>query len=123
MGRYREIVDSLPVLSKVLSEEFLIEIVTKRFEYTYEAAWKVAKEFLRVRGIECFSPKSCFADLIKEGVISEKWEGQLYELVKCRNLLVHVYDSNMAKEIFNRIANENVLALFEDMLRGLRTLE
>jgi len=123
LGRYREIVDSLPVLSKVLSEEFLIEIVTKRFEYTYEAAWKVAKEFLRVRGIECFSPKSCFADLIKEGVISEKWEGQLYELVKCRNLLVHVYDSNMAKEIFNRIANENVLALFEDMLRGLRTLE
>ena len=123
MGRYREIVDSLPVLSKVLSEEFLIEIVTKRFEYTYEAAWKVAKEFLKVRGIECFSPKSCFADLIKEGVISEKWEGQLYELVKCRNLLVHVYDSNMAKEIFNRIANENVLALFEDMLRGLRTLE
>ncbi len=123
MGRYREIVDSLPALSKVLSEEFLIEIVTKRFEYTYEAAWKVAKEFLKVRGIECFSPKSCFADLIKEGVISEKWEGQLYELVKCRNLLVHVYDSNMAKEIFNRIANENVLALFEDMLRGLRTLE
>ncbi len=39
------------------TEDFYTEIVVKRFEYLYEALWKTAKEFLRVRGIECYSPR------------------------------------------------------------------
>ncbi len=72
-------------------EEFYTEIVVKRFEYVYEALWKVVKEFLRLRGIECYSPKSCFSELLKEGVISYSEENLLSELIYIRNRLVHVY--------------------------------
>jgi len=56
-------------LEGYLSRDLLVEVTVKRFEYTFEAMWKTIKEFLRTRGIECFSPKSCFSALLKEGII------------------------------------------------------
>ena len=103
----------------MFSEEFLIEITTKRFEYTFEAMWKCVKDFLRERGIDCFSPRSCFEALIKEGVISEDYESILAEIIKIRNELVHVYDSELAKKLYERLKSKEILETFKKVYEGI----
>ena len=39
-----------------IPREIAAEVLSKRFEYTYEDMWKAVKEALRERGIECNSP-------------------------------------------------------------------
>ena len=109
-----------PSLFEFFREEFIVEITTKRFEYTYEAMWKCVKEFLKVRGIECNSPRSCFRELIKEGVVTEDYEGTLSRLIVLRNELVHVYDEERAKEIFEELKKPEVLGTFSAVLNGIK---
>ncbi len=103
----------------MFSEEFLIEITTKRFEYAFEAMWKSAKDFLKERGVECYSPKSCFDALIKEGVVPEGYEPILAEIIKIRNELVHVYDYERAKNLYNRLRSRDILDAFKKVCEGL----
>ena len=121
-GKFREIIES-PAILDFFKEEFIIEITTKRFEYTYEAMWKSVKEFLRLRGIECNSPRSCFGELIKEGVISEDYESILADMIVLRNSLVHIYDEQRAKKICQEIGNKKVLEVFSLVLEALENSE
>ncbi len=116
--KFKEVVES-PLIPEIFSEEFIIEITTKRFEYTYESMWKTIKEFLRIRGIECNSPKSCFRELLKEGIIPQELEPILYEMIVLRNTLVHVYDEEQAREIYNRISKKDILETFSTVLSSL----
>ena len=103
--KFREIVQN-PAISELFKEEFLIEIVTKRFEYTFESMWKATKEFLRMRGIECNSLRSCFKELLKEGLIPFSYEEQLARMIVLRNQLVHIYDELQAKQIYDEISED-----------------
>ena len=103
-----------------LSQELLVEITTKRFEYTFESMWKAVKEFLRNRGLECNSPRSCFRELLKEGVVSMEFEEVLFEMIMLRNLLVHVYDEEQAKRIYREIVKEKFLSTFKTILQELK---
>ncbi len=103
----------------MFSEEFLMEITTKRFEYTFEAMWKSAKDFLGEGGVDCFSPRSCFEALIKEGVVPESYESILAELIKIRSELVHVYDFERAKDLYKRITRGDVLEAFKKVYDGI----
>ncbi len=103
-----------------LPEELMVEIATKRFEYTFESMWKAVKEFLRLRGLECNSPRSCFSELLREGTVSYSFEKTLFKMIKIRNLLVHVYDEKQAKEIYSQIGEKDILDAFKEVLRGLK---
>ncbi len=81
--------------------------------------WKAVKEFLKNRGIFCNSPKSCFSELIKEGVVSEDYEETLSEMILIRNLLVHVYDEDKAKELYEKIKDKKILKAFKAVLDGI----
>ncbi len=111
-SKFKEVVEN-PVFPELFKEEFIIEITTKRFEYSYESLWKSVKEFLRIRGIECNSPKSCFRELIKEGIVPEELEGILSEIIILRNRLIHVYDEKQAKDIYKRLLEEDIRKTFE----------
>jgi len=103
-------------LPEIFKEEFLIEITTKRFEYTYEALWKTIKEFLRLRGLECNSPKSCFKEAFKEGIILEEDEETVFDMIVLRNQLVHIYDEEMAREIYSKIKDKKFLTVFKNII-------
>ena len=60
LGKFEEALESLKEWG--IPEELLAEVVTKRFEYTFESIWKTVKEYLRFQGIECNSPRSCFKE-------------------------------------------------------------
>jgi len=117
--KFREIVQN-QAISELFKEEFLIEIATKRFEYTFESMWKAVKEFLRIRGIECNSPRSCFKELLKEGLVPFSYEEELARMIMLRNQLVHIYDELQAKQIYDEIREERFLKTFEQVLKALK---
>ena len=108
-----------PFLTEIFKEEFLIEITTKRFEYTYEALWKTLKELLRLQGLECNSSKSCFKEAFKEGLIEERHEETFLEMIALRNRLVHIYDEEMAKEVYLKLKDKKFLLAFEDIAKKI----
>ncbi len=113
--KYEEIVTT-PAFKDLFSRDFLIEIATKRFEYTYESLWKCSKEYLRSKGIECYSPKSCFQALFKEGIIPERYEERMGKLIEIRNILVHVYDEESAEKLYEEIANAETYNAIKQVL-------
>ncbi len=108
-------------LESFFKREFVVEITTKRFEYTFEALWKAVKEFLYLRGIDCYSPRSCFSELVKELSLSAEEEEILYRLLKIRNELVHVYDEKRAEELYEEIKKKEILELLGKILQFFKS--
>lgn len=93
---------------KVITEEPYSVIVRdaaiQRFEYTFETFWKVVKNYLVVQeGIICNSPKSCFKEAFKTGLLSEEETVKILEMVDDRNLTSHTYREEVAEEIYRRV--------------------
>lgn len=84
----------------------------QRFEFTIELAWKCLQKFLLNEKIICRSPKECFKEAFKFGLIEDDpvWLAMLDD----RNLSVHTYNEKIAEEIYARI--QGYIAL----LKGLK---
>ena len=68
------------------------------FEFTYEAAWKTMKKFLAYQGIiELNTPRQCFREAAKFGLISET--AAWFHFIDIRNLTVHTYSEQNAKKV------------------------
>ena len=86
--------DVIQKLKEALNPEFqtrfqkdiLIEVVTKRFEYTFESMWKCLKEILLEEGIQALSPLSCFQEAFHAGLIPKEHEAIFPTMVKKRFL-------------------------------------
>ena len=77
----------------------------KRFEICFDLCWKAVKERLNSDGIECYSPKSCFQEAFRAGMIEVTDEPYWNDLIKDRNKSVHIYSEAMADEIYKNLPN------------------
>ena len=76
--------------------------VIQRFEFTYELAWKTAKEYLEDIGIvDKTSPKAVIKEAFAQKLIIDEKSWLL--MLNDRNLTSHVYKEEMAEEIAERI--------------------
>lgn len=82
-----------------------------RFQLCFELAWKAIKIRARDEGVECFSPKSCFQTAFQLNLVDydENW----LSMVADRNLIVHLYEEDMADKIYSRLGS--YLSLFEKL--------
>lgn len=101
-----------PEFESRFEKEVLVEIVTKRFEYTFESLWKFLRELLLEEGIENNSPLSCFKAAFKIGWIDSKQEEVFPLMVKKRNEIVHIYSEEDAQEVYLLIKNTFAAAIF-----------
>ncbi len=87
----------------------------KRFEFTFELAWKAAQWCLREQGILCRSPNECLREAFAFGVIQDNplW----IRMIEDRNLTVHTYNERPAQKIYSNL--KDYVALYEELLRGL----
>lgn len=71
--------------------------VVKRFEYTYELAWKTLKKILMAKGLESNSPRDVFRDAAKLHLIDDPkvW----FDFIDKRNLTSHTYNEASAQEV------------------------
>jgi len=98
---------ALATLSEVLDlekSEVVRDAAIKRFEYTFEAVWKAAQRFLRqVEGVEEGSPKSVVRTSFRIRLLDEAQARRAMEMATDRNLTVHIYNEELAEEIYSRL--------------------
>jgi len=76
----------------------------QRFEFTFEALWKAAKEFLwEIEGVENGSPKSVIRSCREVGLFNDGETVAALQMADDRNLTVHTYNEALAIKIFERI--------------------
>ena len=83
------------------TDDMYLDATIQRFEFCFELAWKLIKAVLEYEGIEVNSPRSCIREGWKQGLISdaEAW----LEMMEKRNLSLHTYDENVAREIYHDV--------------------
>ncbi|MDI6804989.1 MAG: HI0074 family nucleotidyltransferase substrate-binding subunit [Bacteroidota bacterium] len=98
---------ALTQLNRALQEKFsdiVRDAAIQRFEFTFELFWKLVKAYLNfVEGIDCYSPKNCFRELLPVTLASEDEVELLLKMCDHRNLTSHVYDEEVSKEVFSAI--------------------
>lgn len=94
-----------------------LDLVVKRFEFTYEISWKTIKRYMDFIGIDCQNPRSCFKEALVQGLITD--ETVWLDMIERRNLSSHIYDQDEIKEILQRL-NDYVKA-FEELKGHIET--
>jgi nucleotidyltransferase substrate binding protein (TIGR01987 family) len=92
----------------------------QRFEYTFESLWKLLKAYLKaVEGIACNSPKQCFREGLKVGLISVEETQIALEMTDDRNLTSHTYIEAIAVAIHSKLkAYHRVMCRLWENLRA-----
>lgn len=80
---------------------YLQDAIVKRFEYTYEAAWKAVKFILEAKGIFEIHPSDIFREAFTAGWILN---AEIFrQMIASRNITSHQYSETRADEICNQI--------------------
>ena len=95
-----------------------IDGAIQRFEFTFELFWKLLKIYLETQGFISLSPKACFKDAYKIGLLQN--QEIVIKMLDDRNLSVHTYDHKISRKIFERIKKEYV-NLFQQALQQIKT--
>jgi len=74
------------------------------FEFTFELAWNVMKDYLEEQGITgIIGSKNAIRHAFNNGLVGD---GEVWmDMVKDRNLASHVYDEETAEDLFIAIKN------------------
>jgi nucleotidyltransferase substrate binding protein (TIGR01987 family) len=100
--------------------DIYLDLVVKRFEFTYEMAWKALKRYLDFIGIDSASPRGCFKEAFAQKVVGD--ESIWLDMIEQRNITSHVYDESEIAEIIGktvtyRDAFQGLLATLEEKWR------
>jgi nucleotidyltransferase substrate binding protein (TIGR01987 family) len=99
--------------TKVLSS-LEAEGVIQRFEYTWELAWKMLKDYLEHEGVvfDKITPKSVIITAIQSKIIADReiWMQALDD----RNKMSHQYDQSIYAHVIDNIQHQYLL-LFEEL--------
>ena len=77
----------------------------KRYEFTFELAWKTLKEFIDYEGyaLSIASPKNVIAFAYREGFLDD--EKLWLDMLESRNLVTHDYDDELSDRIAQKISD------------------
>ncbi len=119
-AEYKKAVKKLKeALEEDVSNPLLYDGVIHRFEFTYELAWKLIKLLLESEGIVTVnSPRAAFKEAFAAGIITE---GEIWiDMINARNLTVHTYNEQIAKEIYDKVKDKYypVLAALANKMKG-----
>jgi nucleotidyltransferase substrate binding protein (TIGR01987 family) len=90
------------------------------FEFTFEMAWNVMKDYLEEQGITgIIGSKGAVRHAFNKGLIED---GQIWmDMIKGRNLATHSYDEETAEELLKKIISSfyEQFRLFEEKMNGM----
>jgi nucleotidyltransferase substrate binding protein (TIGR01987 family) len=119
---------AIVTLEEILMEKYskiVRDATIQRFEYTFEVAWKLLKEYLyHKEGIVCNSPKSCFREAFSVGLLNEEETVLFIQMTDDRNLTSHTYDEEIAENLYKKVKNYYTLlkSLIERINNNLKKL-
>lgn len=112
MDRLKERLDIAAKALKTLTElslagavdDIVRDAAIQRFEYTFEAVWKAAQLYLREKeGLEEGSPKGVVRSCLQVGLLTDPQARRAMQMIDDRNLTVHTYNEELARQIFARL--------------------
>ncbi|MCQ8118170.1 HI0074 family nucleotidyltransferase substrate-binding subunit [Methylomonas rosea] len=95
--------------------DIVLDIAAKRFEFTYEMAWKALKRWLDFQGIDARSPRAVFKEAFALGVLPD--EKTWLDMIEMRNLSSHVYDEHEVSGLLDQLERFN--DAFADLLNRI----
>ncbi len=120
LNNYCAALDGLKEEVELSSERTLssleIKGVIKSFEYTYELAWNVIKDFYESAGeTKMHGSADAFLMAFKRGLVPD---GTLIRTINSRRDTVHTYNQETAEKIYSEILDE-YYAAFEQLRSAL----
>ena len=109
---FKKAVKKLEKVLKLKKTEIIRDSAIKRFEICFDLAWKVIKAKAKEQGLECYSPRQCFKFGFQIGLIDH--DSDWLEMIKDRNLAIHLYSEQYANQIYRRL--KKYLKLFGKLL-------
>ena len=100
--------DRLEEALKEAPEKYKSEILLKRFEFSFELAWKLMQASLSQLGAIVSSPNNAIRTAADYELIDdpERW----LVFLKERNLTVHVYNEEMAADVVEKVRDFPIFA-------------
>lgn len=112
---FQKALKSLDEVMRMEKNNVVRDSVVKRFEYTFELCWKTGKLVLGEKfGVEIYSPKECFRELLRNKVISEESANEFIKMTNDRNDIVHAYAEELSEMIYEN-NKEKYFALFTEI--------
>lgn len=81
-------------------EDVYLDLIVKRFEFTFEMSWKALKRYLEFLGLEVKSPRGTFKEAYAQQIITA--EDVWLDMIEQRNLSSHIYDESEIEEILDK---------------------
>jgi len=100
LDKFIEVVDNQNIYKSKGFGDIYLDLLVKRFEFTYEMAWKALKRYLDFLGIEAKNPREVFKEAYSQQVI--KNEEVWLDMIEQRNLTSHIYDEFQILEIIDK---------------------
>ena len=98
------LINAINIEQEIKEEGFgdiYLDLIIKRFEFTYEMAWKALKRYLEFLGYEPKNPRATFKEGYAQGILKD--ENIWLEMIEQRNLSSHIYDEYEIEEIVQNI--------------------
>jgi nucleotidyltransferase substrate binding protein (TIGR01987 family) len=102
LEKYRTTIEGKSAFIRDGYGDIFLDIAVKRFEFTFEMAWKACKRALDYYGFECKSPRECLREAFAQGILTE--ESTWLDMLEQRNLSAHVYNEISVGEIHNDLS-------------------
>ena len=127
---FKRSLKQLEMAFELLEERELNELekqgFIQAFEYNFELAWNVIKDFYEYQGVTNIQgSRDAFRVAFERGLIGggDKNVGDIWmDMIKKRQLSVHTYHEEVANEILNAIIDDYAYQLFE-LKKTLTNLE
>jgi nucleotidyltransferase substrate binding protein (TIGR01987 family) len=98
--RFSSVLDRESELKEAGFDDIYLDLVIKRFEFTFEMSWKALKRYLSFLGIEAKSPRVVFQEAYAQEIITN--EAIWLDMIEQRNLSSQIYDEFEIKGILDR---------------------
>ena len=113
---------ALNTLNEILSMPFSIivrDASIQRFEYSFESLWRLLKAYLKqYEGLVCNSPKECFREGLKVGLLSVEETEICLVMTDDRNLTSHTYIESIADAIYRKLPS--YMAVMKSLLISIQ---
>ena len=100
LDRFASAVDRYEEFKNEGFEDVYLDLIVKRFEFTYEMSWKALKRYLEFLGFEPKNPLMTFKEAYAQQLIEN--EDIWLDMIEQRNLTSHIYDESEIEEILNK---------------------
>ncbi len=104
LAQFKKALISLEEALRQEKSTIIRDSVIKRFEYTFELAWKSSKtSLLEQFGVEVFAPKECFRALRTQNLMQDEETEVLLKMTDDRNEVIHTYNEELAESLYRVI--------------------